>query len=128
MSKRELLFSLTRKDFRVDTFRSGGKGGQHQNKTDSGVRITHIESGAVGESREERSQHANRKKAFERLVKSPKFRMWHSKRVLEELNRRKGLASIEEQVERQVRPENLRIETKGDDGTWKLIEDVKNVN
>lgn len=50
---KELLFSLTKKDFRIETFRSGGKGGQHQNKTDSGVRIVHLESGAVGESREE---------------------------------------------------------------------------
>jgi len=38
MSK-ELLFSLTKKDFRVDTFRAGGKGGQKQNKTNSGVRV-----------------------------------------------------------------------------------------
>lgn len=80
--ERELLFSLTKKDFRIDTFRAGGKGGQHQNRTDSGVRITHIESGAVGESREERSQHMNKKKALERLIKSKKFQIWHIKRQL----------------------------------------------
>jgi protein subunit release factor B len=39
---KELLFSLTKKDFRIDTFRAGGKGGQKQNKTSSGVRVTHI--------------------------------------------------------------------------------------
>ena len=49
------------------------KAGNIQNTTDSGVRITHIESGAVGESREERSQSQNKKKAFERLVKSDTF-------------------------------------------------------
>lgn len=75
--QKELLFSVTLADCRVDTFRSGGKGGQHQNTTDSGVRITHLASGAVGESREERSQHANKRKAFRRMAESEKFRKWH---------------------------------------------------
>jgi protein subunit release factor A len=75
MSNKELLFSLTKKDFRIDTFRSGGKGGQYQNTCDSGVRITHIESGAVGESRDERSQYQNKKMAMERLVASKTFQI-----------------------------------------------------
>ncbi len=49
------LLTLTKKDFRVDTFRSGGKGGQNQNKRDTGVRITHIKSGISAEGRSERS-------------------------------------------------------------------------
>lgn len=48
--EREKLFSVILGDCRVDTFRSGGKSGQHQNKTESGVRITHELSGAVGVS------------------------------------------------------------------------------
>jgi len=52
---------------RVDTFRSGGKGGQHQNTTESGVRLTHRPTGIVVTARDERSQHRNRSIALERL-------------------------------------------------------------
>jgi len=47
MSKKELLFSLTKKDFKVETFRGSGAGGQHRNKTDSAVRIKHPASGRL---------------------------------------------------------------------------------
>lgn len=77
--KRELLYSFTKKDFRVDTFRAGGKGGQNQNKRDSGVRITHIESGLSSESREHRDQLTNKKAAFEKLV--PKLVKLYSKKT-----------------------------------------------
>lgn len=52
---------------RVDTFRSGGKGGQHQNKVESGVRLTHRPTGLVVISRKHRSQHRNREDALRRL-------------------------------------------------------------
>jgi protein subunit release factor B len=52
---------------RVETFRSGGKGGQHQNKTESGVRLVHLPTGTRATSRSERRQHRNKMLALARL-------------------------------------------------------------
>jgi protein subunit release factor B len=54
---------------RVDVFRSGGKGGQHQNVTESGVRLTHLPTDTVAGSRRIRSQHANKRQALVTLRK-----------------------------------------------------------
>lgn len=60
--------NIRKEDIRTDTFRASGAGGQHVNKTESGIRFTHIPTGVVAESTESRSQHKNRDIAMGRLI------------------------------------------------------------
>jgi peptide chain release factor 2 len=69
-------------DLKRDTFRSGGPGGQHQNKTESGVRYTHLPTGLAAESRTERSQHKNDQMALS-LLKAKLYKIEEQKRRAE---------------------------------------------
>ena len=111
--KKEFLFSLSKAkgDFTVEAFRSGGKGGQHQNKTSSGCRIRHPDSGAVAESREERSFFQNRKQAFLRLTKDPVFVSWYRVACAMAVQGVKDFErEMERRVEEQMRESNLKVE------------------
>lgn len=76
MPKR-LLFSITAKDFTIQTFSVGGHGGGGKDTSNSGVRLIHEASGAVGEGREARSNTLNRRSAFKKLIATDKFKQWH---------------------------------------------------
>src|SRR5574343_104541 len=106
------LFSVTIADCEIQTFRSGGKGGQNQNKVESGVRIIHHPSGARGEGREERSQLANKRRAFERMAQTKEFQRW-AKSTAAKLS---GQKSVEEIVDEMMQPHNLKVEVRNEQG------------
>lgn len=101
-------------DCEVQHFKSGGNGGQNQNKRDTGTRVIHHPSGARGESREERSQLQNKRTAFLRMIKTPKFQLW----LAIETGR---IAMVETERDRiQVPESELKIEVRHQ-GRWQTV-------
>jgi hypothetical protein len=112
---RKPFLSVTMKDCDLKTFAAGGKGGQNQNTCNTGVRIIHRASGAVGEARDSRSQLQNKRAAWRRMTEHPKFKVW--------LNRQLWYGGMlpESRAKKDMAQGNLLIEGKVN-GKWEKID------
>ena len=116
---KEILFRVTAADCDWEYMRGTGPGGQKRNKTESKVRCTHRDSGAVGESDETRSQHDNKRKAFVKMAESAKFKAWHK---LETARRMGEMTTLNETVDNLMNPRYIKIEGKKN-GRWVPLEE-----
>lgn len=115
MSK-QLLFSVTLADCKVTTFCVGGPGGSGKDTSNTGVRVEHRPTGAVGEGREHRSQRQNKIAAFRRMAETPTFKTYVKQRAA-----RLNPKEIEEKVDRWMDPANLVVEVRNSEGRWERL-------
>lgn len=100
---RKHVLTLTKKDFKVTYYRASGAGGQHRNKTDSAVRITHIETGAQEYCETHRQQGKNKAEALKKFKNNPKFMAW---------------IKTECEIDRALEEGDILFEGKSEEGKW----------
>jgi protein subunit release factor A len=104
---KNLLFSLTSKDFDFSFFAVGGNGGGGKDTSNTGARCTHHPSGSTATSTETRSQRKNKETAFKRCAETPVFKSWHK---IETMRRLGQIREIESIVDKQMAETNLKVE------------------
>lgn len=115
---RQRITICTKKDFDVSYFCGSGPGGQARNKSATGVQIIHRESGAIGRASDSRSQHDNKKNAFDRLLKTPQMKFWIAKKKFE-IDQH---MTVEESIERDCADKNMKYEIKNAKGEWEEVD------
>ncbi|MCS7015026.1 MAG: peptide chain release factor 1 [Gemmatales bacterium] len=95
----EIEIDIKPDEVRIDTFASGGPGGQHQNKTQSGVRIVHLPTGIVAECRNERSQHKNKATAW-RMLRAKLYQHFAQQKEAERAQERRDLIGTGDRSDR----------------------------
>lgn len=109
---KKLLFSVTKRDLRIEYFSGSGAGGQNRNKKMKCCRIFHPESGAMAIGTESKSQEQNRKQAFRRLAEIPKFKIWQKMKAGQMMV---DNGEIEKRVEKGLK--DILVEVRKD-GEW----------
>lgn len=99
---------MTAKDCKWDYLAASTKGGQGANKRATGVRCTHAASGAVGKSRDERSQLQNKRTAFMRMADDPKFKSWHRMEVAKVLGTWRDIEKVVDEQMKQIKIEVMQ--------------------
>ena len=114
---RERITILSKKDLDISYFCGSGAGGQARNKVASGVLIQHKESGASGRCSESRSQDQNKRKAFDNMLKTPKFKIWLSRKLFEIREQE----SMEDQISRELDDSRKMKYEVQIEGKWKEV-------
>lgn len=115
--QRERILHITAKDFDITHIKGSGPGGQHRNKTSTGVRMRHKASGAVAEATDDRSQHVNKVNAFKRCTATPEFQRWFKIAVAEA----NGQPSIAQRVDEAMAESNIETQVLID-GKWVQVD------